>query len=281
MFLDTDTFNIKNQWINYNSLYNNQIKNIDSRDLEAIEKLQNNFWKKLEIVKLIEITETLNEEKINNQKNYHYRYVLNSKNIIKEIIKTYLETTEMPDWQKNWQELEKELEEVEFLDSYILGEIWINKNSLYLTKITGKIQGLKNEEYLEQGDIKALSFSLELFNIDKNQNIQAPEKSIDLETLLEKMGMNNNFLKNINNNLLKNTNNPSPTFWQNQENQEFFTEKLDMNSDLDSDNDGLSDFQEEYLYFSDPLNTDTDGDGYSDKEEVDNNFNPNGPGKLQ
>ena len=41
----------------------------------------------------------------------------------------------------------------------------------------------------------------------------------------------------------------------------------------DSDNDGLPDWQEE-LYRTDPFNPDTDGDGYSDSQEVELSRNP-------
>ena len=47
----------------------------------------------------------------------------------------------------------------------------------------------------------------------------------------------------------------------------------------DSDNDGLFD-EEESVYGTNVNNSDTDGDGYKDGEEVDGGFNPTGPGKL-
>ena len=48
----------------------------------------------------------------------------------------------------------------------------------------------------------------------------------------------------------------------------------------DSDNDGLTDNEEITLWNTDPLIEDTDKDGYRDGDEVDNGFNPAGPGKL-
>ena len=48
---------------------------------------------------------------------------------------------------------------------------------------------------------------------------------------------------------------------------------------VDTDNDGLTDDQEE-LYGTDINNSDTDGDGYIDGDEVKNGYNPNGEGKL-
>ncbi len=52
-----------------------------------------------------------------------------------------------------------------------------------------------------------------------------------------------------------------------------------LESGADSDNDGLSDALEDALG-TDPNKTDTDGDGYSDKEEIENNFNPLGAGAF-
>jgi hypothetical protein len=48
----------------------------------------------------------------------------------------------------------------------------------------------------------------------------------------------------------------------------------------DTDDDGLSDYEEVAVYETDPNNSDTDSDGYSDGEEVKSGFNPNGEGML-
>jgi lipoprotein-anchoring transpeptidase ErfK/SrfK len=44
--------------------------------------------------------------------------------------------------------------------------------------------------------------------------------------------------------------------------------------ELDTDNDGLTDQQEINIYFTDPKNADSDGDTFSDGEEVKNNYSP-------
>lgn len=86
-------------------------------------------------------------------------------------------------------------------------------------------------------------------------------------------------------------------------NQEIIVEEVESIEPKDSDNDGLTDEQEERLgtdpndidtdsdglidkievnvYKTDPLNPDTDGDGYNDGEEVRNKYDPNDatPGK--
>lgn len=49
---------------------------------------------------------------------------------------------------------------------------------------------------------------------------------------------------------------------------------------VDTDSDGLSDYEEIKIYHTNPLISDTDGDTYLDGAEVKNGYNPNGPGKM-
>jgi len=49
---------------------------------------------------------------------------------------------------------------------------------------------------------------------------------------------------------------------------------------IDTDNDGLSDYEEVKIYRTNPLSADSDGDGYLDGAEIKSGYNPNGPGKL-
>ncbi|MBL7053706.1 hypothetical protein ISS06_00690 [Patescibacteria group bacterium] len=46
---------------------------------------------------------------------------------------------------------------------------------------------------------------------------------------------------------------------------------------IDSDDDGLSDYEEVKIYLTDPLNKDTDGDGNTDGDEIKNRKDPNNP----
>jgi hypothetical protein len=48
----------------------------------------------------------------------------------------------------------------------------------------------------------------------------------------------------------------------------------------DSDDDGLNDYSELNIYNTDPLNADSDGDGHPDGKEVDDGFDPAGPGEI-
>lgn len=49
---------------------------------------------------------------------------------------------------------------------------------------------------------------------------------------------------------------------------------------VDTDKDGLSDYEEVKIYHTNPLVADTDGDGFLDGNEVKNGYNPNGAGKM-
>ena len=49
---------------------------------------------------------------------------------------------------------------------------------------------------------------------------------------------------------------------------------------IDSDFDGLSDYEELKIYLTNPLNVDSDGDSFKDGDEIKSGYNPNGAGKL-
>lgn len=52
------------------------------------------------------------------------------------------------------------------------------------------------------------------------------------------------------------------------------------NTDIDSDNDGVSDTDEVDIWKTSPTNADTDGDGYTDGFEIFSGYNPAGEGEL-
>jgi len=49
---------------------------------------------------------------------------------------------------------------------------------------------------------------------------------------------------------------------------------------IDSDFDGLSDYEEVKVYGTNPLNDDTDGDSFKDGDEIKSGYNPKGEGQL-
>ncbi len=50
--------------------------------------------------------------------------------------------------------------------------------------------------------------------------------------------------------------------------------------DIDTDGDGITDYDEIRVWKTDPKNVDTDGDGYRDGVEIVSGNNPNGKGKM-
>ena len=75
-----------------------------------------------------------------------------------------------------------------------------------------------------------------------------------------------------------------PTLVEQELDMDDFFEEEDLFDDEiesgDSDGDGLSNEEEIIIWGTDPNNSDTDGDGYLDGDEVDKGYNPNGEGKL-
>ncbi len=67
-----------------------------------------------------------------------------------------------------------------------------------------------------------------------------------------------------------------PQYWLDKYGIEIKDES-DLTADID--NDGLI-LRQEYKYFTNPLNPDTDGDGYKDGKEVRDGYNPLGEGRL-
>jgi len=67
---------------------------------------------------------------------------------------------------------------------------------------------------------------------------------------------------------------------RNPETEQTITETTDTTSDLiimqtqDTDEDGLSDYDEVYIYSTSPYMQDTDSDGYPDKQEVESDHDP-------
>lgn len=74
---------------------------------------------------------------------------------------------------------------------------------------------------------------------------------------------------------------PNPNI-SNEEENEIINNNIEVDiSVLDSDGDGLTDYQEVEIWGTDPYNPDTDGDGYSDFDEIKSGYNPLGEGKLE
>ncbi len=116
-----------------------------------------------------------------------------------------------------------------------------------------------------------------LTNLPKNKTINNnPEtENPGLESLIE----NTPNIEVENDYLLEEELNPNVS---NEEEDEIINNNIEVDiSVLDSDGDGLTDYQETEIWGTDPYNPDTDGDGYSDFDEIKSGYNPLGEGKLE
>jgi len=124
--------------------------------------------------------------------------------------------------------------------------IWVNSK----TKI---IQGvdltMNNLEYMSNGLSATVDGSVSFLIVEEEPiSISTPLNAVSVEQLEEEMM------------------------------QQAEERMMEMYS-VDMDEDGLSDFNED-IYGTDPTNSDTDGDGYLDGEEVNNGYNPLGEGTF-
>ncbi len=67
-----------------------------------------------------------------------------------------------------------------------------------------------------------------------------------------------------------------PSWWE----QEHGLNDKDPSDSLDDEDGDLASNLVEFQFGIDPHNSDTDGDGYSDGEEIENSYNPNGVGRI-
>jgi len=94
-------------------------------------------------------------------------------------------------------------------------------------------------------------FSVLLNSINKVTNIRVPESALSFEN------------------------------YDSHQTEDFVMSSIDsIESNLDTDGDGLTNQDETNIWKTDIFSADTDGDGYKDGTEVINGYNPNGKGKL-
>ena len=219
---------------------------------------------------------------------YHYKVKLDGialinfyvdivKEMIAEMDLEYKNGMPNEEFNETFEEIVKNIKKYDYVINKITDnvdvEIWIGKDDklIYRTKIYGEfdkefIETLGNEmiakgdlleedfaDKLNKNEDASIAFYADIRMSDFNQpvEINEPEEAENLIEIMEKAV--GGFMKDI---MLRN------------------------NDSLDSDNDGLPDYIEN-LYGVDPNNPDTDGDGYTDGEEVENGFDPLVPGNAK
>lgn len=132
---------------------------------EEIKELYKSFRKN----KVLEITEILKNEKIDGENSHHYKYKIN----MEGLEAFYKEGSKILGYE------ELALDDGEFEEvADITGEIWVGKKTSYLRKLT---------IFTEESDAK-FTFSLSLFDFDKEVNIEKPSEAVELLDVIEGIG---------------------------------------------------------------------------------------------
>ena len=145
-------------------------KTEDKEQLDISEKEVKELYQSLRKNKVLNITETLKSEKIDGENTHHYSYSIN-----KAGLKSF--------YKESYEILGYEELDTQALDSLddmpeIKGEIWVGKRTSYLRKVTIKFE--------ENGS--KLTFSLSLFDYNKNVEIEKPEGAVDLMDAISGVG---------------------------------------------------------------------------------------------
>lgn len=242
---------IKNQWVKIKLDESTEVKNFENNLKIATneKKVSSEQQKKLDtqLMKIAKIAKVYADDKIDEIDMFHYQYEINPL----EITNYYTLTREMSE-EKSLTNEEKEGIKKEVKDVQpIIGEIWIGKKDFNLYRIKSYYDFSKNlDNYWTAGvDIK-------IKNYDQAIQFDAPDKAKTPEEIYDMYNLSTQTT------LLKELNEEAKTL------------------EVDTDKDGLDDIEEKYKYGTNPNNSDTDGDGYLDGDEVKNEYNPKGEGRL-
>ncbi len=250
--------------------------------------------------KVFKLTEKSNNTKLNNLVTYHYKFIIEIKEL-KKLFINFRQTMQNKSLTK--EELTKIDNDFETIKS-AQGEIWIGKKDLLPYKLTLNLITKASHKGQAPMEIK---FTILTKNFNQAIKINPPAQVKTLEELIGSLfgGFGNQVSLNIPQKdispSIKTT--ATSTGQTSKELSMQIRAKSDINMNqantnsqglinakkelsktntntIDTDHDGLSDYQELKIYQTDPLNPDTDGDGYNDGAEVKAGYNPNGPGKL-
>jgi hypothetical protein len=169
------------------------------------------------------------------------------------------------DKSEEWCNLEKIIQDLKI-------SLWIDKSNKIIGGFNLKLDNFK----INTNDFETM-IDFEFSNLVQDiqlTDISTPEDYMTSSKFLEDVQNSLNLNKDI---LM-----PEANF---QSIEKSLDDTLDMNDYViaedsqDTDQDGIPDYIEKIIG-TDPLNSDTDGDGYLDGEEIENGYNPLGPGRL-
>jgi len=235
-----DQFN--NQWLKITSTdaQNNPSAPINQSNFNITPGQITNLKNLFHELDFFENLKELGQENLNQAPTRHLSFDLSKAVLEKFIIEAYNQFSKAPLASDQLTDLHKNISDL----SLISGEIWIGSKDFYLYKLRLPINWQMDSEVANEAIAGNLEINFEKFN--GSFTIDPPVNYANLSEVLNNLNIQ-----------------PAPT--------------IDPN--LDSDNDGLKDGEEDF-YHTDKFTADSDQDGYNDGEEVENGYNPLGPGKL-
>ncbi|MFA5886386.1 MAG: hypothetical protein WC863_01255 [Patescibacteria group bacterium] len=216
------------------------------------------------------LNSVLASEQINNSATYHYSFAVDKTGLETFIIKAnkILLAKDLND--QDIAPIKKNIDRIDLAT----GEIWIGQTDFLPYKISFNFT-LKDKA---DDPIKVEKITLVLSgqNFNSPLTVKEPEYSRTVAQMMQE------FLEPLLASSIKETASSSDASLATSTNLGELSTSSPVMSDqnIDSDSDGLTDYQEVNVYQTDPLNRDSDGDSYSDGEEVKNGYDPKGPGKL-
>ncbi len=208
---------------------------------------------------ILVVDKRLPDEEINGIKTYHYTYHIDKdelKSLMVELMDLTNNSMTSDVNEDSFLELipsEVDLEETVDMAlqdlGEISGEIWVGKKDMYTYQLTMALA-------LDYAEVYSGRVSVAVKSSEFNQpvSVEAPADSENIVEYIMSMFDINSMM---------------PT-----DPDDDYTDYI-----TDTDEDDLADYWEE-LFGTDPDDSDTDGDGYLDGEEVENGYNPNGEGEM-
>lgn len=256
-----DLSQLQNQWFYFEKQERENLKDVVADTGQTQSKLNKGYKEKIfEIFKEAKLFKTIQPfqcDAIDSVPVFHYWVTLDAQGFfelmtkLEEVGQNMFRDQNLPVAfpKERIDEMRKSLEKIKDIPI----EVWIEKESYFLRKvlINHFVADITKSDVISKVDV-LLTF--ELNKINEPVDIRTHRNGESLEPVIQ-----NIFGKWFSQSpLSKNGSN-----------------ELEAVDESDDDKDGLTN-QEEFFYNTDPQNSDTDGDGYLDGDEIKNGYNPNG-----
>lgn len=262
-----DLSELQNQWFYFGKQEREKLQKTianvaqPASQLENKENAKENISEIFKEAKLFKTIQPLPDDVIDSIPVFHYLITLDTQRFFDFLIKSEeFGQNKIKDQNLQVEFPKEKINEIrQFLEKIKDApvEVWIEKESYVLRKAS--VNHFEADIAKSDGMRKAdVSFTFELNKINEPADMQIPEDGASLEQVIQ-----NIFEKWFGQTALLDNAGNAPA----------------AADKADDDQDGLTN-QEELLYNTNPLNPDTDGDGYLDGDEVKHGYNPNGPGAL-